>query len=175
MHKFYQKQKNKNKKGFSLFEFLIYIAILSIIVVVISNILISLSNSNAQSQARSEVNSSIRFAGELLRQDLKNASSVSIPASGNSSSSLTLVRNGTTIIYDVSNGFLRRKEGVASAVNITNSNIVVGTPSFTRIENSNAVFGTTNISIKINITFSYNSTVAALTYSTSLETTVNLY
>ena len=175
MHKFYQKQKNKNKKGFSLFELLIYIAILSIIVVVISNILISLSNSNAQSQARSEVNSSIRFAGELLRQDLKNASSVSIPSLGTPSSTLTLVRNGTTIVYDTSSGFLRRKEGAASAINITNSNVVVGIPVFTRIENTNTVFNTTNISIKINITFSYNSTVPALAYSTSLENTINLY
>ena len=175
MQKFYLKQKNQKKRGFSLFELLIYISVLSIIVVVISSILISFSNSNARSQAISEVNSSVRFASELLRQDLKNASSISVPATGNSSSTLTLVRNGVTIVYDTASGILRRKEGAASAVNITNSNIVVGTPTFTRIENTNVVFNSTNISIKINMTFSYNSAVSTLVYSAPLEVTVNLY
>ncbi len=174
MQKFSFNQKILKKRGFSLFELLVYIAVLSIIVVVISNILISLSRSNGQSQARSEVNSAIRFAEELLQQDIKNASAVAVPASGNSSSTLDLTRNGVNIIYDLSSGVLRRTEGGVVSP-ITNSNIVVNTLNFTRIENTNAVFSTTNVSIKVNMTFSYNSTSPDWSYSTSLENTVSLY
>ena len=168
-------KKKQKKRGFSLLELLIYIGVLSIIVVVITNILISLSNSNSQSQARSEVNSSVRFASELLQQDLKNASAVSVPSFGNPSTSLTLVRNNKTITYDVSEGVLRRTEGQNDPSNITNSSVIVSSVTFTRIENTNAVFDKTNVSIKIKMTFTYNSAVPSLTYSTSLENTVSLY
>jgi type II secretory pathway component PulJ len=174
LQKFLLKKKIQKRGGFSLFELLIYIAVLSAIVVVISNILISLSRSNGQSQARSEVNSSIRFANELLRQDIKNASIITTPASGTSSSSLNLTRNGVVISYDVLNGVLRRTEdGVLSSV--TNSNISVDNLNFTRIENTNTEFSKTNISIKVNMTFRYNSTSPDWVYSTSLGNTVSLY
>jgi prepilin-type N-terminal cleavage/methylation domain-containing protein len=173
------KQRTQKKRrfnaGFSLLELLIYVAILSILMVVISNTFISLSRGNGQSQAKGEVNSAIRFATELLRQDLKNASVVTTPSSGNSSNTLVLTRNNETIIYDVSGGVLRRKESISSPVNITNSNILVGAPSFTRIENTNSVFNTTNVSIKINMTFNYSGTSPDWAYSASLETTVDLY
>ena len=163
------------KGGFTLLELLLYIAILGILMVVISNMFISLSKGSGQSQARNEVDTSIRFATELLRQDIKNASSISVPASGGSSSTLTLVRNSTTIVYDISAGVLRRQEGVASPVSVTNPNITVSTPTFTRIENINTLFSRTNIAIKINMTFGYNSTSPDWSYSTSLQTTVNMY
>lgn len=166
------KQKIQKKRGFSLFELLIYIAILAVIVVVISNILISLSNNNAQSQVKSEVNSSIRFAGELLRQDIKGASLAVI---SEDKRTLTLTRNGVQIVYSIIDGILKRKEGVDVASNITSSNIVVDELIFTKIENTNQVFNTTNVSIKINMTFKYNSTVPSLTYSSSFENTVSLY
>ncbi|MFZ2205093.1 MAG: prepilin-type N-terminal cleavage/methylation domain-containing protein [Minisyncoccia bacterium] len=166
-----------SKKGFSLLELLIYLAILSVLVVVIANIFISLSKSNAQSQAKSEVNSAIRFASELLRQDIKSSSVISVPTTpgGTTSPTLTLTRDGVVIIWDTSAGVLRRKEGSANPINVTNANVLVGTPVFTRIENANQTFGTTNVSIGINITFSYNSASPDSTYSDSLQTTINSY
>jgi len=179
---FYTENNKKNipklVSGFTLLELLIYISILSILVVVVSSTFISLSKGRGQSQARSEVDNSIRFVSELLRQDLKNASVVSSPSlTGdlNSTPILTLTRGGVVIIYDVLNGSIRRKEGGASPVNLTNSNISVNTPTFTRIENSNSSFLTKNVSIKIYITFNYKSTGSDWIYATSLQTTVNLY
>lgn len=162
--------------GFSLLELLIYLAILSVLVVVIANIFISLSKSNGQSQAKSEVNGAIRFASELLRQDVKNASVITVPSAGagTTSSSLTLTRDGHTIVWDTSAGILRRSlDGAIS--NITNINVLVGTPTFTRIENANQVFGTTNVSIEVNMSFSYNSASPDWAYTDSLQTTINSY
>ena len=166
-------------KGFSLLELLIYVAILSILVVVISNAFISLSRGNGQSQAKSEVNNSIRFATELMRQDIKNASAVTTPALGTPSSTLCLTRSGSTIFYDISAGVLRRTAGAscaaASPANVTNPNMIVSTPTFTRIENTNSLFSVTDVSVKISMTFSYNSTSPSWNYSEALQTTVNLY
>ena len=156
-------------------ELLIYIAILSGLMIVVSNMFISLSKGNGQSNAKSEVDSSIRFVSELLRQDLKNASSVLAPSIGVPSSTLVLTRGGVTITYDVSSGILRRKEGTASPLNITNSNVTVSSPTFTRIENTNLDFSSTSVAIKLNIVFNYNSPNPDWTYSSSLQTSVNLY
>ena len=174
MFKFISKSNTKNRKGFTLLELLIYVTIFSIISVVLVNVFISLSRADGQSSAKSEVDSAIRFSNELLRQDIKNASIISVPASG-SSSTLTLTRNAVTIVYDISNGILRRKEGNNNPVNLTDASIIVSTPTFARIENTNTVFNTTNVSIKINMTFSYNSTSADWVYTTSLQNTVNLF
>jgi len=170
------KQNILENRGFTLLELLIYIAILSGLVLIISNTFISLSKGQAQSNARNEVDSSIRFATELLRQDIKNASIVSIPSLiGDTSNSLTLTRNGVVIIYDVSGGVLRRKEDSGNPVNVTNENILVETPIFTRTENVNSVFNTKSITLIIDMTFSYNANSPDFNYSTSLQTAVNLY
>lgn len=168
-------KKIQKKLGFSLLELLIYVSILSIIVVVISNTFISLSKGNGQSKAKSEVNSSIRFANELIKQDLKNASLVSVPVSGGTSNTLTLTRNGEIIVYDTLDGVLRRQEATNPPVNVTNPNVIVTALTFVRIENTNLVFNKTNVSIKVNMTFRYNSTNPDWFYYTSLQTTVNLY
>ena len=164
----------KNNKGFSLLELLIYISILSILVVSISSTFVSLSKGRGQANAKSEVNNSIRFATELIRQDLRNASSVSVPLAGTPNKSLVLVRGVDTITYDISGGYLTR-----NGVNVTNANILVdatkNASAFTRVENPNTYFGTTNISVLVNIIFDYNSTSPDWKYSTNLRTTVSLY
>ncbi len=162
-------------KGFSLLELLIYVAILAVLVVIVANTFISLSRGSGQSQARSEVDSALKFAAELIKQDIKNASAITTPASGGSSSSLTLTRGGATIVYDVASGVLRRTVNAGAPQNITGSNITVSSPTFTRVENTNTVFSATDISIQIKMTFAYNSTSPSWNYTTSLQSTVNLY
>ncbi len=175
MQTFTLKRKFLGKNGFSLLELLIYIAILSGLLIVVSSTFISLSKGRGQSGAKSEVQNSIRFSTELLKQDIKNASVVTTPSSIASSSTLVLTRAGVSIVYDVLAGVLRRKEGVASPVSVTNPNIFVGTTTFTRIENTNTVFNTTNVSIQIYMTFRYNATSTDWSYTDSLQTSVNLY
>ena len=164
-------------KGFSLLELVIYTGILAGLLVVVSGVFISLSRGNGQVQAKAEVNNAIRFATEMIRQDLKNVDGggVSLPSPGSPGAVLTLSRNSTNITYDVSGGALRRKEGTAAPENVTNSNIIVSSPVFTYINNYNSVLDVSNISIKIEMTFTYNSNSPDWTYSAPLQTTVDLY
>lgn len=166
--------KSNLQNGFSLLELLIYVVILSGLMVVVSGSFISLSRARGRAEARNEVNSAIRFAAERIRQDLKGASIIATPVLGTPSATLSASVSGTTIIYDVLAGQLRRKEGAASPVAVSGTNISVSAPIFTRLENYNAPLGATTTAIQTVISFSYNSSSTDWTYTDTLRTTVTL-
>ncbi len=161
-------------RAFSLFELLIYMVILSGLMIIVSSSFLSLSKGRAQAQGRSEVQASIRFATERLRQDIKSASAVSVPASGQASSTLSLLIATTTVTYDMAAGTLRRKEGVATPIAITGNTIAVSAPSFTVISNYNSRLQATTTAVQILMTFMYSASSTDWTYSNTLRTSVTL-
>ncbi|MDD5152384.1 MAG: prepilin-type N-terminal cleavage/methylation domain-containing protein [Candidatus Pacebacteria bacterium] len=161
-------------RGFSLMELLIYIAIVAVIMVITTDTVISLSRGRGQSTARSEVDTAIRFAIARIQQDLKNASSVTTPAWNTSSATLQATVSGVTILYDVSLGQLRRKEGAASPIAVSGTNVFVDTPTFTRLENYNSNLNATTTAVQISMTFRYNSSSTDWLYTGKMQTTVSL-
>lgn len=166
------------QRGVSLLELLIYVALLSGLMVVISDAFISLSKGRGQAEARSEVNSAIRFAGDIIKQDIKNASAVSIPTLSATSSSLSLTVGGATVLYNVSGGVLNRTVGVAPAVPVTGGAISVDAPVFTRFENNNSVapgiINATTTAIQAVMTMRYNASGGDWQYADTLRTTATL-
>lgn len=165
----------RHKRGISLLELLIYIALLSGLMVVVSDAFILLSKGRGQSEARSEINSAIRFAGELIKQDVKNATAVSAPALGTPGSTLSLTVSGNTILYDMLDGVLRRKVNAGAPEAVTGSYVTVDVPTFTRIENNNSISGVLNATttaIQVAMTMRYNADGGDWTYEDSLRTTV---
>lgn len=173
-HSTFNIQYSTRKRGISLLELLIYIAILSGLMVVVSDAFLSLSRGRGQAQARSEVNAAIRFAAEKIRQDMKGATAVVTPILGTASSTLNVTVSGVAVVYDVSAGQLRRKEGAGAYVAVTGSNIIAGAPTFTRLENRNLNLGATTTAIQVTMAMSYNSSSTDWIYSDSLRTTVTL-
>lgn len=172
-----KQQKNTNQtvsRGFSLLELLLYVAILSGLMIVVSDSFISLSKARGQAEARNEVNASIRFATERIRQDLKGASAVTTPILGTPSTTLTATVAGVTILYDTLAGQLRRKEGAAAYVPVTGTNVFVNVPTFTRLENYNAPLNATTTAIQVAMTFRYNASSTDWSYADTLRTTVTL-
>ena len=168
----------KNKilqcKGFSLFELLIYMVILSGLMIIVSSSFISLSKGRAQAQARSDVQASIRFATERLRQDIKSASAVITPSPGSASSTLSLTISGTTVTYDTATSTLRRKEGASTPVAITGNMVAVSAPVFTVISNYNTRLQATTTAVQILMTFTYNASSTDWGYTNTLRTSVTL-
>lgn len=165
------------KRGFSLLELLIYIALLSGLMVVISSAFISLSKGRGQSDARSEVNAAIRFVNERLKQDLKNATSITTPILGTASSTLEMVTPGLTIKYDTLAGQLRRTEGTGLAtttVAVTGPGVSLDTPTFARFENYSSFFVSTTTSVRVSAVFHYNASSTDWTYQSALQTTISL-
>lgn len=163
----------KKIRGATLLELLVYVAVLAGLTVVIAQAFLSVGGARKQSEARSEVNASIRFVSERIRQDIKSAEILTTPLLGTLSDTLVMTIAGVTVTYDVVSGVLRRN-GEA----ITGGDILVGVPSFTRLENQNPNVGTsllaTTTSVKIVIPFRYNVSGTHWMYENTLQTTVAL-
>lgn len=162
------------RRGISLLELLIYIALLSGLMVIVSDAFIMLSKGRGQAEARSEINSAIRFAGELIKQDVKNATAVSAPALGVPGSTLSLTVSGDTILYDMLGGVLRRKVNAGTPEAVTGSYVTVDVPTFTRIENHNSILNATTTAIQVAMTMRYNAESGDWTYEDSLRTSITL-
>lgn len=162
------------RKGFTLLELLIYIGVLSLLMVVIANAFISLSQGQGQSEVRSDINGSMRFASERMKQDIKNAGALTTPTLGTPGPSLSLVVGGVTVIYDTVGGVLRRTEGPGAPVPITGSGVFVNTPTFTRLENYSSFLQATTTSVKISLTMNTNASSTDKQYTRSLETSISL-
>ncbi len=174
MSHFKSKFGNGDNKGVSLLELLVYVAILSGLIVIVSDAFIMLSKGRGQSEARSEVNSAVRFSAELMKQDIKNASSVVTPLLGVPSNSLVLTVAGSTVLYDVVGGILRRTTGVGAPEAVTGVTILVDMPVFTRLENYNQTLNATSTAVQVVMTMRYSTSSSDWAYSDSIRTTVSL-
>lgn len=172
----YKKENFKNNRGITLLELLIYITILSGLMVVVTDAFISLSKARGQSEARSEVNSAIRFASDLIKQDIKNTTAVSSPLLGVPGDTLGLTVGGLPVLYNVSGGILRRTLDSVQD-DATGGSVIVNNPVFTRFENFNpniGVNGATTTSIQVDMTMRYNSESSDWIYSDTLRTTATM-
>ena len=161
------------QRGFSMLELLIYLAILSGMMVVISDTFIELLMGRGQSEARNEVNASIRFATEKIRQDIKGASAVVTPTLGTPGATLQMTVSGTPVTYSVLLGQLRRNDNGTIATT-TGSNVFVDPPTFTRLENYNTTLLATTTAMQVAMTFHYNASSTDWAYATTLRTTISL-
>lgn len=164
----------RHQKGFSLLELLVYIGILALMSVILSTAFVSLTRGRAQSTARSDVESNARFVLERITQDISAASSVTSPTLAAASSTLSIVSSGSTIVYDVAAGILRRTEGAGAAERLTSTAISVETPTFTRIENYNSTLAATTTSVRVTMTIRATNAAGEGAYTTNLRTTVDL-
>lgn len=178
---FYQKIKSivqYSNKAFSLLELLIYISILAIVMVVLSASFTAINKGSGKSEAQIEVNSNLRFVLELIGRDIRSASSISVPSSGTTSSSLITTVSGTQVAYCLTNGTLRRQlAGVCSVSSegISSKNVLITNLLFTRLENSNTITGKTAVSIEVVVGMSYAGTNPDRQYSGSKKTTFMMY
>ncbi|TSC51854.1 MAG: hypothetical protein LiPW41_801 [Parcubacteria group bacterium LiPW_41] len=177
----YKSGKNKirhSHDGFSLLELLIYIAILAIVMVILAASFTAINKGRGKSEAQIEVNSNIRFVLERIGQDIRSASSISVPASGATSTSLTTTVSGTQIAYCLISGILRRQIGgtcSASSEAISSQNVSITNLVFTRLENANTITGKTAISVEVAVGMSYAGTSPDWQYSGSKKTTFMMY
>lgn len=166
------------QKGFSLLELLLYVAVLAIITTFISGAFFSINQGRARVEAATEVNANLRFAVEKMTQDIKSASAVSVPASaGATSTTLQLTIGGSSLMYCIPDGRIRRQDGGActgSSPAITSGSVVGDALIFSRTENSNAALGKTFITIGILVTLHYNSDVPEWQYVATKQTSVSI-
>ena len=122
-----------NKKGFTLIELLLYLGLASVMVLVMSAFLFFMMQNRVKSQTMMEVEQQGAVVMQIVSQAVRNASLINSPAIGASASSLsidTAVVGNNPTVFDLSSGALRIKQGGATAVNLTNSRVVVSALTF---------------------------------------------
>lgn len=160
-----------SQKGFSLLELLIYVVLIAGLTMIIASTVVILNRSRGATEARAEVNTNLRFAIEKISQDIQSASAVTTPSSTTTPTANTLVLTigGSPVTYDVASGVLRRNGG-----QITASTTLFATPTFTRRENKNYTLNRSMVTIKVNLSASYNDSRPDWQYSATKETAIDM-
>jgi Tfp pilus assembly protein PilW len=119
--------------GFTLIELLLYIALSSILLGVISSLLIGLVQLRNKNQAIAEVEQQGLMAASAIGQAIRNATAINSPTPNASATSLSINTPAPSLsptLFDLNAGALRVKEGLAAAVPLTSSRVMVTGLSF---------------------------------------------
>jgi len=149
------KIKKIKNKGISLIELIIYISILSLMMVAIVSFVSVLQKSKNSNRAVSEVEMQGTQMVNLISQKIRNAESVSIPASGLSGSGLSLgnyVESKNPTLFDLSGGKLRIKEGLGNYVELNSDKVLVEDLVFKNLGD-----GTLSSVVAFELTVSYSN------------------
>lgn len=117
---------NTHQKGFTLIELLLYTSITGLIILSISILWSIVMQSRLKNQTIAEVEQQGIQVMQIITQTARNAESITSPASGISSSSLTLdvVNAGSDpTIFDLVSGVIRIREGAGNPISLSNSRI----------------------------------------------------
>jgi hypothetical protein len=131
---------------------LLYVALAGVILLSISLFLSLTLSVRAKAQSIAEVEQQGVISLKTLTQIIRNASAITSPAIGATSTSLTItVPNAakSPTIIDLANGFLRIKEGISNPVNLTDSHV-----SATNLIFFNLTGGSSRGTIRIQFTLS---------------------
>lgn len=142
------------QSGFTLIELLLYVVIVGTLLGGVVSFFGTVTEARVKSQTVSEVDQQGTAAIDYISQTIRNASSISAPATGGvAAASLTLVVPTAALsptIFSLSGTTLQVKEGAAAAIALTNSRVQVSNLSFKNLTRS----GTSGI-IQVSFTLSH--------------------
>lgn len=154
-----------SKAGTTLIELIIYMGIFGIILIVLSNFFVSTIEIKRESEAISYTAQDVRFLLQRLTYDIKNATSISTPATlGAQGSTLVTVANGVTNIYTLTGTNL-----TLNGVQLNGYNTNISNLSFQRLGNNGGKH-----SIKIALTVTGKVRKASGSETATVQTAVAL-
>ncbi|MCK5461075.1 type II secretion system protein [Candidatus Gracilibacteria bacterium] len=122
------------RSGFTLIELLLYVAISGIVLMVTSFLLITFLQARIKNQTMMEVGQGGIHVMQIITQNIRNANTVNSPTPATSASILSLSGESfvdNPIVFDVVDGTLRMKEGLAGIpIALTSSRITISNLSF---------------------------------------------
>lgn len=124
--------KKRKLPGFTLIELLLYVGLLSILLFSTSAFLSILLESRVKNQTMAEVEQQGVQLMQILTQHIRNASAITVPALGASSSTLVLqvLAPNNPTVFDISSSTLRIQQGGGNTIYLTNDRITVSEISF---------------------------------------------
>lgn len=140
--------------GYTLIELLLYISIVGVLLGTVSLFFGTSTEARVKNQSIAEVDQQGELAMEYILQTIRNADSITTPATGVTGNSLTLVVPTGSLsptIFDLSGATpnaLRVKEGAATAIPLTNSTVTVTALSVKNLSRASTP-GTIQISLTL--------------------------
>lgn len=165
---------NTERKGFTLLELLLYMGLVAVLSLIVGSSFIALNQGRLRAESRAEVNSTLRFVFERIKQDLRDAQFIYTPVSGASSSSLSLAINSQIITYDVSANRVRRAVDSGTPVELTPSTVNITSFSFENYQNVNIPLLRVAASIRVLMVGTYNTTDPNKTYTQTRQATFSI-
>jgi prepilin-type N-terminal cleavage/methylation domain-containing protein len=148
-----------HKNGFTLIELLVQVTIFGLVAAMLVSITFITLRVKNKGLADNEVSGQLNFVMQTIQRLTREATAVSVP----SSNTLNLTRAGDTTTITLSGGVITLKEGAAApTTNLTNSQVVADTLTFTRITNTSAP---DTVQIVITLSHNTNNPLAASTRS----------
>lgn len=150
-------------------------AIFSLVSLGLINLISNLSKGWTRSQVESEVQQNLRYASNMILQDIKKASFVTLPTVGGSGSALDLNVSGQSYQYSLSGATLQKKVGAGAWEDVTTNKVKVTDLDFYTFQtsapsNTQVQATTTQFYLKVE----YNSTSPEFSYSQSATSTATL-
>ena len=141
----------KEQSGFTLIEILLYVGIAGAILLTVSIFWSILLQSRIKNQTIGEVEQQGAFVIQAITQTVRNSQAINSPATGASSSSLSLdVVDATKdpTAFTLSFGVIRVTEGVGSQVDLTNSRVTASGLNFQNLSQA-ATPGTVRVTFTL--------------------------
>lgn len=140
--------KTKTNSGFTLIELLLSVSITGVLLLTITFFLGAVLQVRVKNQTIAEVNEQALAVMQLISQTVRNAESITSPAPGQSTESLSLDQYDAAkdpTVFDLSGGVVHVTEGGSAAVPLTNNRVTASgftvqnlsrpkTPGLVRIE-----------------------------------------
>lgn len=120
----------KSAKGFTLVDVLLYVGFAAILFTGISVTLMELIAARVKSETIAEVEQQGQQVMQLITQFVRNAQSITSPATGNSASNLTLVTDSGTATFGLSGNTIRITENGGAAEATTSSQLIASNLAF---------------------------------------------
>lgn len=155
----------KNPKGFTLIELLLYVSITSLLLMAVSFFLATLLEARIKNQTIAEVEQQGLQVVQQMTQAVRNASAINAPAQGANGALLSLgsyISGSNPVVFDLSSGVLRIKEGANGEIPLTNSRVIISDVVFSNLSRT----GTPG-SIQIKFTLTHVNTENRNTYNFS--------
>jgi len=131
--------KHNFQSGFTLIELLLYVAIVSFLLVSVVSFYGLVVDSRIKNQSIAEVNVQGQQAMDIISQTIRNASSITAPATGSSGTSATIVVPTGSLsptTFSLNGSVLQITQGANSPVALTSSRVLISSLAFTNLSRS---------------------------------------
>lgn len=133
------------RSGFTFIETLLYIALIGVIMPAVIMLAYSAFSVRSEVRASAVLNENIRFALSRLNATVGEATGITTPSGGTTSSTLILTMATSTMnptTFNLSGGALTMQQGTGTATTITSSEITISNLTFTRVSSTAPIIQT---------------------------------